>query len=154
MKRGKQSYFAKYFKRNLKNIKNTWKEIKIITSMRSSSSITPTLVTFQNKTIDYPVKIAIIFNNDTPIDSYFFYRIYLFSFVCTYFYLLESLLIYDNLFLFRIICKNLFLFMMICKNLFHLFSSVRNSFYLLSFVRIYFINHISGRSSEMPFLKE
>ena len=63
MKRGKQSYFTKYFKRNLKNIKNTWKEIKIITSMRSSSSITPTLVTFQNKTIDYPVKIAIIFNN-------------------------------------------------------------------------------------------
>ena len=91
---------------------------------------------------------------DTPIDSYFFYRIFLFSFVCTYFYLLESLLIYDNLFLFRIICKNLFLFMMICKNLFHLFSSVRNSFYLLSFVRISFIKHISDRSSEMPFLKE
>ena len=63
MKRGKQSYFTKYFKRNLKNIKNTWKEIKIITSMRNSSSITPTLVPFQNITIGYPVKIAIIFNN-------------------------------------------------------------------------------------------
>ena len=63
MKRSKQSYFTKYFKRNLKNIKNTWKEIKIITSMRNSSSITPTLVPFQNITIGYPGKIAIIFNN-------------------------------------------------------------------------------------------
>ena len=63
MKRSKQSYFTKYFKRNLKNIKNIWKEIKIITSMRNSSSITPTLVLFQNITIGYPVKITIIFNN-------------------------------------------------------------------------------------------
>ena len=31
--------------------------------MRSSSSITPTLLTFQNETTDNPKKIANIFNN-------------------------------------------------------------------------------------------
>ena len=62
MKRSKQNYFAKYFESNLANIKNTWKGIKSIISMRSSSSITPTLPTFQNETIDNPKRITNIFN--------------------------------------------------------------------------------------------
>ena len=55
MKRSKQNYFSKYFESNLTNIKNTWKGINSVISMSvSSSSITPTLFTFQNETIDNP----------------------------------------------------------------------------------------------------
>ena len=63
MKRSKQNNYTKYFENNLTSIKNTWKEIKSIISMRSSSSITPTLLTFQNETIDNSKRIANIFNN-------------------------------------------------------------------------------------------
>ena len=51
------------FESNLTNIKNTWKGIKSIISMRSSSLITLTLLTFQNETIDNLKRIANIFNN-------------------------------------------------------------------------------------------
>ena len=63
MKRSKQNYYSKYFESNLTNIKNTWKGIKSIISMRRSSSINPTLLTFQNETIDNPKRTANIFNN-------------------------------------------------------------------------------------------
>ena len=63
MKRSKQNYYSKCFESNLTNIKNTWKGIKSIISMRSSSSIIPTLLTFQNETIDNPKRIPNIFNN-------------------------------------------------------------------------------------------
>ena len=63
MKRSKQNYCSKYFESNLINIKNTWKSIKSIISMRSSSSSTPTLLTSQNETIDNPKRVANIFNN-------------------------------------------------------------------------------------------
>ena len=63
MKRSKQYYFTNYFESNLANIKNTWKSIKSIISMKSSSLIPPTLLTFQNETIDNPKRIANIFNN-------------------------------------------------------------------------------------------
>ena len=55
MKRSKQNYYSNYFESNLTNIKNTWKDIKSTISMRSSLSITPTLLTFQNETIDNPI---------------------------------------------------------------------------------------------------
>ena len=54
MKRSKQNYYSEYFESKLTNIKNTWKGIKSIISMRSSSSIIPTLITFQNQFIDNP----------------------------------------------------------------------------------------------------
>ena len=63
MKRSKQNYYNKYFKSNITTIKNTWKGIKSIISMRRSSSITPALLTFQYETIDNPKRIANIFNN-------------------------------------------------------------------------------------------
>ena len=63
MKRSKQNYYSKYFESNLTNIKNTWKSIKSLISMRCSSLITPTLLTFQNETIDNPKRVANIFNN-------------------------------------------------------------------------------------------
>ena len=61
-KRSEQKYYVKHFESNLNKIKNTWNGIKSATSMRSSWSITPTLLTFQNETIDNPKKIANIFN--------------------------------------------------------------------------------------------
>ena len=63
MKRSKQNYYSKYYESNLTNINNTWKGIKSLISIRSSSLITPTLLTFQNETIDNPKSIANIFNN-------------------------------------------------------------------------------------------
>ena len=57
MKRTKQNYSSKYFESNLTDTKNTWKRIKSIIFMRSSSSITPTLLNFRNETIDNPKKI-------------------------------------------------------------------------------------------------
>ena len=34
MKKSKQSYFRKYFEYNIKNLKNTWKGIKSIVSLK------------------------------------------------------------------------------------------------------------------------
>ena len=56
-----------FFENNLKNIKNIWKGIKIIISMKSSFSNSPTLLTFQNANIDNVERIANIFNNFSTI---------------------------------------------------------------------------------------
>ena len=61
-KRSEQKYYTKHFESNLNKIKNTWNGMKSAISMRSSWSITPTLLTFQNETLDNPKKIANIFN--------------------------------------------------------------------------------------------
>ena len=50
MKISKQYYFTKYFESHSTNIKNIWKGIKSIISMKSSSLIPPTLLLFQNET--------------------------------------------------------------------------------------------------------
>ena len=63
MKKSKQNYFTKLFENILKNIKNTWKGIKSMISMKSSFSNIPTLLTFQNGSIDNSERIANIFNN-------------------------------------------------------------------------------------------
>ena len=55
MKRSKQNYYSKYFKGNPTNIKNTWKGIKSIISMRRSSSITPTLLRPTLKNCSFPI---------------------------------------------------------------------------------------------------
>ena len=52
-----------YFENNLKNLKNTWKGIKSIISLKSSFSNSPTLLTYRNDNIDNPERIANIFNN-------------------------------------------------------------------------------------------
>ena len=63
MKRSKQYYYSKYFESNLTRIKNSWKGIKSIISMRSSSLITPILLTFQNKAINNSKWNVNIINN-------------------------------------------------------------------------------------------
>ena len=60
MKKSKQSYFAKYFESNIKNLKNTWKGIKNITSNSASSS--PNLLNFNNELTSDPLKMASVFN--------------------------------------------------------------------------------------------
>ena len=72
MKRIKHNYFTKYSKSILTNIKNTWKCIKSIISVRSCSSITPTFLTFQNETIDNSKGNANIFKNNQLKIKYLF----------------------------------------------------------------------------------
>ena len=59
MKKSKQNYFIKVFEKNLKNLKNNWKGIKSIISMKSSFSNSPTLLTFQHENIDNPERLII-----------------------------------------------------------------------------------------------
>ena len=54
MKNSKQNYFTKFFENNLRNLKNTWKGIKSIISIKSSSM----LLTYQNDNTDNPERIA------------------------------------------------------------------------------------------------
>ena len=63
MKKSKQNFFTKFSENNLKNLKNTWKIIQSIISMKISSSNSPTLLTYQNENTDNPEIITNIFNN-------------------------------------------------------------------------------------------
>ena len=44
MKKSKQAYYDKYFKRNWNNIKNTWKGIKSLISLKTVASSVPTVL--------------------------------------------------------------------------------------------------------------
>ena len=63
MKKSKQNYFTKYFETNIKNLKNTWKGIKSIISLKNSASSSPNLINFHNELTSDPLKIANVFNN-------------------------------------------------------------------------------------------
>ena len=63
MKKSKQNYFTKYFESNIKNLKNTWKGIKSIISLKNSASSSPNLLNFNNELTSDPLKIANVFNN-------------------------------------------------------------------------------------------
>ena len=64
MKRSKQVYYDKYFETNWKNIKNTWKGIKSLISLKTAASIVPTVLSLDNgDTITNPYDIANTFNN-------------------------------------------------------------------------------------------
>ena len=63
LKKSKQAY-DKYFKRNWNNIKNTWKGIKSLISLKTVASSVPAVLTLNNgDTITNPYDIASIFNN-------------------------------------------------------------------------------------------
>ena len=62
MKKSKQNYFTKYFESNIKNIKNTWKGMKIII-LKNSASSSPNLLNFNNELTSDPFRIANVFNN-------------------------------------------------------------------------------------------
>ena len=64
MKKIKQAYYDKYFERNWNNIKNTWKRIKSLISLKTVASNVPTVLSPDNgKTITNPYDIANFFNN-------------------------------------------------------------------------------------------
>ena len=64
MKKIKQAYYDKYFERNWNNIKNTWKRIKSLISLKTVASNVPTVLSLDNgKTITNPCDIANFFNN-------------------------------------------------------------------------------------------
>ena len=64
MKKRKQVYYNKYFETNWNNIKNTWKGIKSLISLKSVASSAPTVLSRDNgNTITNPYDIANTFNN-------------------------------------------------------------------------------------------
>ena len=64
MKKSKQAYYNKYFERNWNNIKNTWKEIKSLISLKNLASSVPTILSLDNgDTITNPYDIVNTFNN-------------------------------------------------------------------------------------------
>ena len=63
MKKSKQNYFTKYFEYNIKNLKNTWKGIKSIISLKKSTSSSPNLLNFNNELTSDALKIANVFNS-------------------------------------------------------------------------------------------
>ena len=64
MKKSKQAYYDKYFVRNWNNIKNTWKGIKSLISLKTVASCVPTVLSLNNGgTITNPYDIANTFNN-------------------------------------------------------------------------------------------
>ena len=64
MKKSKQAYYDKYFERNWNNIKNTWKGIKSLISLKTVASHVPTIHSIDNgDTINNPYDIANTFNN-------------------------------------------------------------------------------------------
>ena len=64
MKKSKQAYYYKYCERNWNNIKNTWKGIKSLTSLKPVASSAPTVLLLDNgDTTTNPYDIANTFNN-------------------------------------------------------------------------------------------
>ena len=64
MKKSKQAYYGRYFERSWYNIKNTWKGLKSLISLKTVASDIPTVLSFDNSdTITNPYDIANTFNN-------------------------------------------------------------------------------------------
>ena len=64
MKKSKQTYYDTYFERNWNNIKNTWKGIKSLISLKTVASNVPTVLSLDNDdTVTNPYDIANTFNN-------------------------------------------------------------------------------------------
>ena len=64
MKKSKQAYYDKYFEKNWNNIKNTWKEIKSLISLKTVASNILTVLSLDNvDTVTNPYDIANTFNN-------------------------------------------------------------------------------------------
>ena len=62
LKRTKHLYFTKFFNDNLNNLKNTWKGIKNLISLKNVSHSSPSSI-YYNKTVTSPFEIANAFNN-------------------------------------------------------------------------------------------
>ena len=67
LERAKEKYFTNFFMQNIKDVKNTWKGIKTLESMKQKNkkknNDRPLLITKDEKYINDPVSIADTFNN-------------------------------------------------------------------------------------------
>ena len=63
MKRSKANYYNHYFDINWSNIKNTWRGIKSILSIKPNPSDIPEIFNTNDSTTTNPVEIANVFNN-------------------------------------------------------------------------------------------
>ena len=64
MKKSKQAYYDRYFEKNWKSIKNTWKGIKSLISLKTVAASIPTVLSLDNgDTVTNPYDIANTFNN-------------------------------------------------------------------------------------------
>ena len=64
MKKSKQAYYDKYFETNWNNIKNTWKGIKSLISLKTVTSSVPTALSLDHgDTITNPYDITNTLNN-------------------------------------------------------------------------------------------
>ena len=64
MKKSTQTYYDKYFEKNCDNIKNTWKGMKSLISLKIKTSSVPTVLPLENgDTIFNPYDVANTFNN-------------------------------------------------------------------------------------------
>ena len=64
MKKSEQAYYDRYFEKNWKNIKNTWKGIKSLIFLKTVASSVPTVLSLDNgNTTTSPCDIANTFNN-------------------------------------------------------------------------------------------
>ena len=62
MTQSKQTDFTNYFENNWKNIKNTWKGIKTIISIKNITTTASQSVEFHNKIITDPTAMSNAFN--------------------------------------------------------------------------------------------
>ena len=62
LKRSKRLYFTKFFNDNLNNLKNTWKGIKNLISLKNVSHSSSSFIHY-NKTVTSSFEIANAFNN-------------------------------------------------------------------------------------------
>ena len=63
LKKSKTNYYNQYFKANMNNIKNTWKGIKSIITIKNLSSDIPKSLSSSGFTIKNQVEISNVFNN-------------------------------------------------------------------------------------------
>ena len=64
MKKSKQAYYDRYFEKNWKSIKNTWKGVKSLISLKTVAPSIPNVLSLDNgDTITNPYDIANTFNN-------------------------------------------------------------------------------------------
>ena len=63
LKESKQIYYTKYFESNWNNIRNTWKGIKTIISIKNITTTIPHSIEFNNRPITDPTAMSNVFNN-------------------------------------------------------------------------------------------
>ena len=64
LKKSKQPYYSRYSEKNRNNVKNTWKGIKSLISLKSVASSISTVLSLDNRdTVTNPYDIVSTFNN-------------------------------------------------------------------------------------------